>query len=86
MYTLKCKKDFDMQLEIPDFSTRYSEILQSKKKNIIYIKDVFDNSTFRYRTYNVMESMKNNEKYSISTIDNYYDEFRKCISTLKNER
>lgn len=66
MYNLKCKKKFDMQLNIPNFSKRYLDLFNSEKKNVIYIKDVFDNSTFRYRTYNVMESMKNNKKYHVT--------------------
>ena len=66
MYVLKCNKEFDTQLELPEFPMRYNQLFQSKKKNIIYIKDVFDNSTFRYRTYNVMESMENSEKYFIT--------------------
>ena len=66
MYKLKCNAEFDMQLNIPDFSTRYYELLNSKKKNVIYIKDVFDNSTFRYRTYNVMEAMMDNSKYLVT--------------------
>ena len=66
MYKLKCEKDFDIQLNIPEFSTRYYNLVNSNKKNIIYIKDVFDNSTFRYRTYNVMEAMQNNSKYSVN--------------------
>lgn len=63
MYSIKCKEEFDMQLDISSFSVRYSNLVNSNKKNIIYIKDVFDNSTFRYRTYNVMEAMKNSDKY-----------------------
>ena len=55
-----------MQLDVPEFSIRYYQLLNSKKKNIIYIKDVFDNSTFRYRTYNVMEAMENNFKYFVT--------------------
>lgn len=66
MYRLKCDTEFDMQLDVPEFSTRYHQLLNSKKKNIIYIKDVFDNSTFRYRTYNVMEAMENNSKYFVT--------------------
>ena len=66
MYKLKCDTDFDMQLNIPEFSIRYYELLNSKKKNVIYIKDVFDNSTFRYRTYNVMEAMMDNSKYLVT--------------------
>lgn len=66
MYRLKCDTEFDMQLDVPEFSSRYYQLLNSKKKNIIYIKDVFDNSTFRYRTYNVMEAMENNSKYFVT--------------------
>lgn len=66
MYTLKCRSEFDMQLEIPEFSVRYSYLIQSQKKNVIYIKDVFDNSTFRYRTYNVMEAMEDSDRYFVT--------------------
>ena len=66
MYSIKCDKKFDMELKIPGFSDRYFKILQSKIKNVVYIKDVFDNSTFRYRTYNVMETMENSNKYCVT--------------------
>lgn len=66
MYSINCKQEFDMQLDIPSFSVRYSNLINSHKKNIIYIKDVFDNSTFRYRTYNVMESMNDSDKYFVT--------------------
>ena len=39
MYKLKCEKDFDIQLNIPEFSTRYYNLVNSNKKNIIYIKN-----------------------------------------------
>ena len=66
MYSIKCDKKFDMELKILGFSDRYFKILQSKIKNVVYIKDVFDNSTFRYRTYNVMETMENSNKYCVT--------------------
>ena len=66
MYLIKCDKEFDMQLYIPEFSVRYHDIINSNKKNIIYVKDVFDNSTFRYRTYNVMEAMDGSDKYHVT--------------------
>ena len=43
MYRLKCDTEFDMQLDVLEFSSRYYQLLNSKKKNIIYIKYVFDN-------------------------------------------
>ena len=66
MYNIKCTKKFDFDLKIDSFDDRYLKILNSSKKNVIYIKDVFDNSTFRYRTYNVIETMDNSEKYSVT--------------------
>lgn len=66
MYKIKCREEFNMQLDIPEFSIRYYRIINSQKKNVIYIKDVFDNSTFRYRTYNVIEAMENNDKYYVT--------------------
>lgn len=66
MYSIKCKSNFEMQLNIPEFSIRYFNLLNSQKKNVVYIKDVFDNSTFRYRTYNVMEAMQDSSKYLVT--------------------
>ena len=66
MYTLNYKKDFEMKLPIPKFSERYEKILKSEKQDIVYIKEEFDHSTFRYRTYNVIESMENNDKYNVT--------------------
>lgn len=66
MYNFKCNKKFKMDLKIPDISYRYSSIVGSDKKNIVFIKDHFDNTTFRYRAYNVMQSMKDNPKYNFS--------------------
>ena len=66
MYNIKCEQDYKMELNMPDLSLRYSKIINSNKKNAVYIKDVFDNSTFRYRTYNVIQSMENSNKYTVS--------------------
>ena len=55
-----------MDLELPELSTRYTNLLNSIKKNVVYIKEVFDNSTFRYRTYNILESMERNKKYFVT--------------------
>ena len=67
MYKYRCEKKYKMNLELPEFNERYSRLLKSNKKNVIYIKDVFDNSTFRYRTYNVLETMEDSKKYTVST-------------------
>lgn len=66
MYNIKCSKKYVNYLEINSIEERLSKLQLSNKKNIIYIKDVFDNSTFRYRTYNVMQAMENSNKYHIN--------------------
>lgn len=66
MYKYKCEKKYKMNLELPNFFDRYSSIIESNKKNVVYIKDVFDNSTFRYRTYNVLETMEKSKKYLVT--------------------
>lgn len=66
MYNIVCKDKFSPVLDIPDFAVRFTNFVQSKKKNVIYLKDVFDNSTFRYRTYNVIGAMKDSNKYLVS--------------------
>ena len=65
MYEFKCDNKYNKKLHIPDFSSRYYNIFNSTKKNIIIIKDEFDQSTFRYRGYNVIQSMKDNKKYNL---------------------
>ena len=60
MYTFECNEDFSNTLNIPDFLTRFQNISSSEKRNVIFIKDEFDHSCFRYRAYNVIQSMKNN--------------------------
>ena len=66
MYNIKCQKKFDFDLKIDGFDDRFLKIINSTKKNVVYIKDVFDNSTFRYRTYNVIETMNNSNKYCVT--------------------
>lgn len=66
MYKYKCEKEYKMNLELPNFFDRYSNIIESNKKNVVHIKDVFDNSTFRYRTYNVLETMEKSKKYFVT--------------------
>ena len=66
MYILDCDKKFNKKLPIPDFYSRFSSISQSSKPNIIVIKEQFDDPTFRYRGYNIIQTMKNNSKYNIN--------------------
>ena len=66
MYNIKCNEKYDFELKIESFNDRYVKIKNSNKINVVYIKDVFDNSTFRYRTYNVIETMDKSKKYCVS--------------------
>lgn len=65
MYDFECEKEYDLELDMPDFSSRYLSLLQSEKRNIIIIKDQFEHSTFRYRGYNIAQTMRNNERYNV---------------------
>lgn len=66
MYKIVCKDKFSPTLDIPEFAVRFANFVNSEKKNVIYLKDVFDNSTFRYRTYNVIGAMEGSNKYLVS--------------------
>lgn len=80
MYILEYEKNFQMGLNIPNFFYRYSKLLNSKKYNIIIVKDKFDQSTFRYRGYNIIQSMKNNKKYHVDCF--LYEELNELYPIL----
>ncbi len=80
MYDLKYEKKFKTELNIPDFFNRYSNLLNSEKINIIIIKNEFDQSTFRYRAYNVIQTMKDNKKYNVNCF--LYEELNELYSIL----
>lgn len=66
MYKIEHLKKYPLNLNIPNFNIRFENLNKNKsKKNIIYIKEAFDNSTFRYRCYNFMQAMENSKKYNI---------------------
>jgi glycosyltransferase involved in cell wall biosynthesis len=68
MYRLNKPKKQNFILDTPDFETRLS-ILKSKKnkKSLVFIKNVFDNSTFRYRAYNMAQAFENFETEYVIT-------------------
>lgn len=66
MYKLECRKKYTLKLNIPDYIVRFNKlVLENSNNNIIYIKEEFDNSTFRYRCYNFIQAMKSSKKYRI---------------------
>jgi glycosyltransferase involved in cell wall biosynthesis len=66
MYDLKCDEEFNPELPIPDVFSRCLSVSNSTKKNIIILRDQFMDPTFRYRGYNIAQSMENNEKYNVN--------------------
>lgn len=66
MYNISCKQKYQSYLNIDSIEKRLSNLICSNKKNIIYLKDIFDNSTFRYRTYNMMQAMEESSKYHVN--------------------
>ena len=83
MYSVKCKKKFSMPLEVDSFASRYEELLKNDgRKKVLYIKNEFDNSTFRYRCYNFKQALELSDKYLIV----YFlsDEIKKIINEIDN--
>lgn len=65
MYNIDRPKDFNMELNVDSFEVRLQKLLKRGKK-VVYIKNQFDNSTFRYRCFNVVQAMSKQEKYVIT--------------------
>lgn len=66
MYVLECNEKYAKKLPISSISNRFSSVVQSDKKNIIIVKEQFDDPTFRYRGYNMVQTMENNQKYNLN--------------------
>lgn len=64
----------DVSCEVP-FINAWVEEKNVKLNNYVIITDE-----------NNFDKILKDEKFSISTIDNYYEEFKKCVSKLKDER
>lgn len=65
MYRIERPKDFRMELDIDSFEVRLQKLLQTGKK-VVYIKNQFDNSTFRYRCFNVVQAMCGQKEYVVT--------------------
>lgn len=67
MYKIECKKEFQIPLQVLSYTKRYQILLNNnKKKKVVYIKNEFDNSTFRYRCYNFKETLINSKQFDIT--------------------
>jgi len=65
MYHIERPKDSNMELNVDSFEVRLQKLLK-RGKIVVYIKNQFDNSTFRYRCFNVVQAMSKEEKYIIT--------------------
>ena len=63
MYNINYSKNIENKLPIDNLIFRINELNDNSKKNIVFIKDFFDTSTFRYRAYNVCQTLKKSTKY-----------------------
>ncbi len=67
MYHVTCEKSYEMQLEMPPFSERYAALRRHDgKKKVVYIKNEFDNSTFRYRCYNFGQALRDSAEFVVT--------------------
>jgi len=65
MFIIKRPDDFNIELNTPSFFSRYQRLFRRGKK-VIYIKNYFDNSTFRYRCFNIVEAMSRQIEFVIT--------------------
>lgn len=85
MYKISYKKRSNVELPIDSLATRYKRLIdEDEKQQLIYVKQVFDNSTFRYRAYNIQQALEQSEKYSVHYILN--SEIEKILPSLDNKK
>jgi glycosyltransferase involved in cell wall biosynthesis len=65
MYRIKQKTSCALELDVPDFDSRFQKLFKSGVK-VVYIKNEFDNSTFRYRAYNVAQSLEKQNHFVVT--------------------
>lgn len=65
MYRIDRPENFTLELNIDSFEIRFQKLFKEGKK-IVYVKNQFDNSTFRYRYYNVEQAMSKQKEYVVT--------------------
>ncbi len=84
MYKIRYRKKSNLELPINSFVERYKLLTEGNKKQILYIKHVFDNSTFRYRAYNVQQALIKSKKYEVDFF--LSSEVDKMLPMMNKER
>lgn len=65
MYRIVKEGKFNIELETPSFPDRFKRLFLKGVK-VVYVKNEFDNSTFRYRCYNVVQALENDTDYIVT--------------------
>jgi hypothetical protein len=65
MYRVKRQGKFSLELPVDSFQKRFERLL-AKGNKVVYIKNEFDNSTFRYRCYNVVQALEQQEDFVVT--------------------
>ncbi len=66
MYKIKTREKFSLEMDTLSFETRCKRLFTPGKKKVVYFKNEFDNSTFRYRCVNFCQAMESNDNYIIT--------------------
>lgn len=66
MYKIETRKQFDIEMDTIPLEERLPRLFVSGKKRIVYFKNQFDNSTFRYRCVNFYQAMEGNDRYIVT--------------------
>lgn len=67
MYRIECEKNFSIALSTLSFGDRVEILFHDNgRKKVAYFKEMFDNSTFRYRCTNFGQALENSKKYEIT--------------------
>lgn len=65
MYKIKRVGKFSIELKVESFGERFKKLFITGKK-IVYIKNEFDNSTFRYRCYNIIQALSGQNDFIVT--------------------
>lgn len=84
MYKIRYRKKLNLELPVNSFTERFRLLAEGNKKQILYIKHVFDNSTFRYRAYNIRQALEGSKKFEV----NFFlsSEIDKILPYMNKER
>lgn len=66
MYKIECQKKFPFEMDTMPFEERCPRLFIQGKKKVVYFKNEFDNSTFRYRCINFCQAMEKSDDFVVT--------------------